>query len=191
MPKKIKIDKKKLRKITRTKNPFLSLASSIIYQQISTGAGNAIYKKFLKLFKGKPTPEKFLKLSEQKIREAGISPQKLSYLSDLATKFADKTFQRSNEHWNEMSDEEVKEYLLKVKGIGPWTVDMFLIFALNRPDVLPVGDLGIKKGFQKVFKLKNLPIERTMHRLAKLHKGERTYLSLYLWDSLDKTTPIR
>lgn len=191
MQKKIKIDKKKLREITRTKNPFLSLASSIIYQQISTGAGNAIYKKFLKLFKGKPTPEKLLKFSDQKIREAGISPQKLSYLRDLAQKFSDKSFQHSKERWNDMNEEEVRTLLIQIKGIGNWTVDMFLIFALNKPDVLPVGDLGIKKGFQKVFKLKNLPTERTMRRLAKPHVGERTYLSLYLWDSLDKTTPIR
>ncbi len=189
MQKKIKINKKKLRQITRTKNPFLSLASSIIYQQISTGAGNAIYKKFLKLFKGKPSPEKLLKLSDQKIREAGISPQKLSYLRDLAQKFSDKSFQHSKERWNDMNEEEVRALLIQIKGIGNWTVDMFLIFALNRPDILPVGDLGIKKGFQKVFKLKSLPTERTMRRLYKPHAGERTYLSLYLWDSLDKAIP--
>ena len=189
MQKKIKIDKKKLRKISRTKNAFLSLSSSIIYQQISTGAGNAIYKKFLKLFKGKPTAEKFLKLSNQEIRGAGISSQKLSYLTDLAQKFSSRSFQHSNERWNEMTDEEVRVHLLKVKGIGPWTVDMFLIFALNRPDVLPIGDLGIKKGFQKVFKLRKLPTERTMRLLAKPHAGERTYLTLYLWGSLDKAIP--
>ncbi len=189
MQKKIKIDKKKLRKISRTKNALLSLCSSIIYQQISTGAGNAIYKKFLKLFNGKPTAEKFLKLSNKEIRGAGISPQKLAYLTDLAQKFSSQSFQCSNERWNEMTDEEVRMHLLKVKGIGPWTVDMFLIFALNRPDVLPMGDLGIKKGFQKVFKLRKLPTERTMRRLAKPHAGERTHLSLYLWDSLDKTIP--
>jgi len=182
MQKKIKIDRKKLRKISRTKNAFLSLATSIIYQQISTGAGNAIHKKFLKLFKEKPTPEKLLKFSDKKIRSAGISPQKLSYLRDLAMKFEDGTL--NTKHFHKMNDAEVKEHLIQVKGIGPWTADMFLIFALNRPDVLPVGDLGIKKGFQKVFNLKTLPTERTMYKLAGPHMGERTYLSLYLWDSL-------
>lgn len=186
MRKKLKIDKKKLRKITRTKNPFLSLASSIIYQQISTNAGNAIYKKFLKLFKGKLTPKKFLKLSDQKIREAGISPQKLSYLRDLAQKFSHKSFQHSKERWNDMNEEEVRKLLLQIKGIGNWTVDMFLIFALNRPDILPVGDLGIKKGFQKVFNLRKLPSEKQMKRLAAGHRGELTNLSLYLWNSLEK-----
>jgi len=197
MQKKIKIDRKKLRKITKTKNAFLSLATSIIYQQISTSAGDAIYKKFIKLFKslpagrqGKPTPDKLLKLSDQKIRSAGVSPQKLSYLRDLAQKFQNKTFSYSHEWWNDMSDEEVKTKLVQVKGIGPWTADMFLIFALNRPDILPIGDLGIKKGFQKVFKLKKLPTERIMYKLAKPHAGERTYLSLHLWDSIDTNPDI-
>ncbi len=184
--KKLQINKSKLRKLEPTKNAFLSLAGSIIYQQISTGAGDAIYKKFLKLFKGKPTAEKLLKLSDKKLRGAGISPQKLSYLRDLAQKFKGSSFQHSNEHWNKMSDEEIKTRLLKVKGIGPWTADMFLIFALNRPNILPLGDLGIIKGFQKVFKLKSRPSERTMLRLARPHEGEHTTLSLYLWDSLDK-----
>ncbi len=84
-----------------------------------------------------------------------------------------------------MSDAEVKEHLLQVKGIGPWTADMFLIFALNRPDILPVGDLGTKKGFQKAFKLKSLPTEKQMLKLAEPHAGERTTLTLFLWDILD------
>lgn len=184
--KKLRINKNKLRELEPTKNPFLSLASSIIYQQISTGAGNSIYKKFLKLFKGKPTPEKFLKLSDEKIRGAGISPQKLLYLRDLAQKFQDKTFYHSNECWNDMSDEEVKTHLIQVKGIGSWTADMFLIFALNRKDILPVGDLGIRKGFQKVFNLRKLPSENQMKRLATNHRGELTNLALYLWESLEK-----
>lgn len=84
-----------------------------------------------------------------------------------------------------MSDEEIKEHLIQVKGIGPWTGDMFLIFALNRPDVLPVGDLGILKGFKKVFNLKKHPSIKKMHQLAKPHTGKRTELSLYLWSSLE------
>ena len=183
---KLKINKKKLRKISPTKNAFLSLASSIIYQQISTAAGNSIYKKFLALFKSrKPTPEAFLKFNIGKLRSAGISPQKAGYLKDLASKFLDKTINHKNFH--KMTDEEVKEHLLQVRGIGPWTADMFLIFALNRKDILPVGDLGTKKGFQKAFKLKRIPTEAQMLRLAKPHEGERTVLTLYLWDILDNS----
>jgi DNA-3-methyladenine glycosylase II len=84
-----------------------------------------------------------------------------------------------------MTDNEIKEHLVQVKGIGPWTADMFLIFALNRKDILPVGDLGTKKGFQKAFNLKKLPTEKQMLKLAKPHAGERTLLTLYLWDLLD------
>lgn len=182
--KKLKIDKKKLRKINPSKNYFLSLCRSIISQQISTSAGESINKKFLALFKKrKPTPKLFLELNIAQIRSAGISPQKAIYLKDLAEKFLDKTIDEKILH--KISDKEVKEHLVQVKGIGPWTADMFLIFALNRPDILPVGDLGTKKGFQKAHKLKKLPTERQMYKLAEPHKGEWTILTLYLWDILD------
>ncbi|HTE48373.1 MAG TPA: DNA-3-methyladenine glycosylase 2 family protein, partial [Candidatus Paceibacterota bacterium] len=161
---KLKIDKKKLRKISPTKNAFLSLAGSIIFQQISTKAGESIYKKFLALFqRRKITPKNFLKLTGSELKSAGISPQKSGYLIDLAEKFLDRTIIPLNFH--KMTDGEVKEHLLKVKGIGPWTADMFLIFALNREDILPVGDLGTKKGFQKAFNLKGLPTEAQMLKL--------------------------
>jgi DNA-3-methyladenine glycosylase II len=129
------------------------------------------------------TPENFLKLKTTDLRGAGISPQKLGYLTDLAEKFVDKTIDYTNFHT--MSDVEVKEHLVRVKGIGSWTADMFLIFALNRPDILPVGDLGTKKGFQKAFKLKQLPSEAVMYKLAKPYLGKRTILTLYLWDILN------
>lgn len=181
----LKLDKKKIgRRLTPSRNHFLSLASSIIYQQISTKAGDAIYSRFMNLFdKKRPTPENFLKISEKKLKSVGLSPQKISYLIDLANKFLDKTI--DSRLVSKMSDEEVRGHLIQVKGIGPWTADMFLIFALNRPNILPVGDLGIKKGFQKVFGLKTLPSEKKMRLLAKFYEGECTYLSLYLWEALD------
>ena len=181
---KLKINKKKLRKISPTENAFLSLASSVISQQISTKAGDAIRTKFLALFgKKKVTPENFLELTFFELRSAGISPQKAGYLTDLAEKFLNKTIDHKNFH--KMTDIEIKEHLVKVKGVGPWTADMFLIFALNRKDILPVGDLGTKKGFQKAFKLKKFPNEAQMYKLAEPHNGERTVLTLYLWDILD------
>jgi DNA-3-methyladenine glycosylase II len=183
--KKLKINKTKLRKIEPTKNAFLSLARAIIYQQISTKAGDAILKRFLNLFGHyKVTPENFLKLKTSELKSAGLSPQKRIYLNDLVQKFLDQTIHLR--HFAKLNDEEVKVHLLQVKGIGPWTADMFLIFALNRPNILPVGDLGIVKGFQKVFKLKSRPSERTMRRLARPHEGELTTLSLFLWESLEK-----
>ncbi len=182
---KLKINKKKLRKITPTKNAFLSLARAMIYQQISTKAGNAIYAKFLALFeKKKPTPEAFLNFNIAQLKSAGISPQKAGYLKDLSEKFLDKTI--NHKKFSKMTDGEIKEHLLAVKGIGPWTADMFLIFALNRPDILPMGDLGVKKGFQKAFNLKSLPTEKQMLKLAEPHSGEYTTLTLHLWGILDK-----
>ncbi len=182
----LKIEKQKLkRKLTPSKNFFLSLASSIIYQQISTKAGDSIYKKFLKLFgRKKPTPKLLLEIFEKDLRSAGLSNQKLSYLKDLARKLLDRTI--DPRLFQKMSDEEVKSHLTQVKGIGPWTADMFLIFALNRPNVLPVGDLGIAKGFQRVFKLKSIPSEKTMIKLAKPYYQRHTFLSLYLWESIDE-----
>ncbi len=180
---KLKINKKKLRVITPTTNPFLSLARSIISQQISTKAGAAILAKFMLLFgKKKPSPEIFLTFNITQLRSAGISPQKAMYLKDLAEKFLDKTL--NPKQFSKMTDEEIKEHLLQVKGIGPWTADMFLIFALNRKNILPVGDLGVRKGFQKAFGLKALPTEAQMRKLAEPHNGEWTILTLHLWGIL-------
>ena len=149
--KKLNIHHKKIRKLTPSKNAFVSLARSIIYQQISGKAAASIEKKFLALFKGKkfPKPEDVLKLSDTQFQGSGISPQKRTYLRDLANKFLDKTI--SPKKFPKMSDEEIREHLIAVKGIGRWTADMFLIFALTRQTVLPVGDLAIRKGFQKAF----------------------------------------
>ncbi len=180
---KIKINKNKLRKISPSDNYFLSLARAVIYQQISTKAGDAIYAKFLALFEGrKPTPQAFLNFNISQLQSAGISPQKAGYLKDLSDKFIDKSIKHKD--FLNMSDEDVKKHLLMVKGIGPWTADMFLIFALNRPDILPVGDLGTKKGFQKAFNLKSLPSEKQMLKLAEPHNGKRTELTLHLWGIL-------
>ncbi|MBX4199042.1 DNA-3-methyladenine glycosylase 2 family protein [Candidatus Parcubacteria bacterium] len=182
----IKIDRSNLkRKLEPIRNPFLSLARSIIYQQISTKAGDSIHGRFLKLFGRKsPSPTALLSFTDAELRTAGLSGQKAKYLRDLARKFLDGTV--NPKLFGKMTDEEIKEHLVRVKGIGPWTADLFLIFALNRPNVLPVGDLGIMKGFQKVFKLRSLPSEKRMRQLAKPHKGEHTYLALYLWQALDE-----
>lgn len=173
------------RRLKRTENPFLSLSTSIIYQQISTKAGDSIHKRFLALFgKKKFSPKTFLEISETSLRSAGLSKQKISYLKDLAEKFLDKTIDPTN--FDQMSDLEIKEHLVRVRGVGPWTADMFLIFALNRPNILPVGDLGIKNGFKKLFNLKSTPKEVTMRRLSRPFSGQFTKLSLYLWQVLDE-----
>jgi DNA-3-methyladenine glycosylase II len=182
---KIKIDRSKLRKLEPSTNPFLSLARAIIGQQISVAAARSISERFLKLFRGrKPSAKLLLEIPKDKLRKAGLSNQKIIYLTDLAQKFINKTI--DPKHFPDMSDEEIKEHLIQVKGIGSWTADMFLIFALNRKNVLPVGDLGIRKGFQKVFLLRNLPTEKRMRILAQEHEGKHTELALHLWLQLEK-----
>lgn len=186
MSKKIKINKKKLRTLEPTKNPFQSLVRSIIYQQLSGKAAGSILNKFVLLFKPKkfPTPEDVLKLTDKQFKSAGVSAQKAGYLRDLSAKFLDGTI--NPKKFSKMSDSEIEEHLVQVKGIGTWTAHMFLIFALNRPDVLPTGDLAIRKGFMKAFGLRTVPSHEKMVSLAKLHAGERTYLSLHLWGMMDE-----
>lgn len=185
MSKKLKINKSKLRKLTPSSNHFASLVRSIIYQQISGKAAESILNKFLKLFPNKkfPKPEDVASLTTAKFKSAGVSPQKEKYLRDLAQKFIDKKI--DSKKMPKMSDDEIIEHLVSVKGIGVWTAHMFLIFALNRPDILPTGDLAIRKGFVKAFKLRKIPSEKKMIELAEAHRGERTYLSLHLWQIMD------
>lgn len=173
-------------KLSPTTNAFRSLVRSIIFQQLSGKAASSILNKFILLFSPKkfPTPEDVLKLSDAKFKSAGVSTQKAKYLRDLSEKFLDKTINPKN--FKKMSDQEIIEHLTAVKGIGEWTAHMFLIFALNRPDVLPTGDLAIRKGFVKFFNLKSIPSHEKMIDLAKPYEGERTYFSLYLWEIMDE-----
>lgn len=168
----------------RKKDYFVSLTRAIIYQQISGKAGDSISKKFKELFPNKiPTPEKVLILKDFEFKKTGISPQKMKYLRDLSEKFLDGTV--NPKLFEKMSDEQIREHLISVKGIGRWTADMFLMFTLVREDVLPTGDLGIQKGFQRLFKLKKLPNVRKMEKMSENWKPYRTLASWYLWRVVD------
>jgi len=160
---------------------FKALGESIIYQQLSGKAAAAIYSRFLDLFPGRrfPAPAYLLTVPVARLRSAGLSTQKASYLLDLAIKFCDGTIQPRK--FPTMTDEEISEHLIQVKGIGQWTADMFLMFALNRPDVLPVGDLGIRNGFRKLYGLRKDPTPQKMIALAEPWRPYRTVASWYLW----------
>ncbi len=164
---------------------FQSLAEAIIYQQLSGKAADTILKRFVALFPDKkfPTPDDVLKIKTEKLRAAGLSGQKASYIKDLASKFEDGTI--NPKLFKKMSDEEIIAHVVAVKGIGEWTAQMFLMFTLHRPDILPTGDLGIQKGFKMLFKLKTLPSPERMERLARSWEGHRTLACMYLWRLLD------
>jgi len=164
---------------------FQALAESIIYQQLSGKAAGTILGRFVALYKGKtfPTPEDVLKTKMPKLRSVGLSGQKASYLKDLAAKFKDGTI--DPKRFSHMTDTEIIEHVTAVKGIGDWTAHMFLMFTLARPDVLPTGDLGIQKGFQKLFNLRAKPSPERMEKLARPWLGHRTVASMYLWRMLD------
>ena len=132
-----------------TRNPIQSLGRAIVYQQLSGAAAGTIYQRFVALYDNKfPKPAQLLATDELTLRGCGLSGAKAAALKDLAAHVTDQRLRPAQ--LTHMSDADVLAALLPVRGIGPWSVDMFLMFALSRPDVLPVGDLGVRKGMQKL-----------------------------------------
>ena len=179
------IAKQKIPKIELWDDYYESLMQSIVYQQISGKAGDAIIKKFKALYGGKlPTPKRFLATKEKKVRAAGISPQKYSYLLDLCTRIEDGRLELKK--FDKMDNERIIEELDEVRGIGRWTAEMFLMFSLGRTDVFPMDDLGIRKAMQHAYGLRALPDKKKMAELSREWKPYGTIASLYLWRSKDK-----
>ncbi len=178
------VKKLEVKRRTLKKNHFEALVTAIIFQQISGSAGDSIFRKFKALYGGKtPTPKIFLLTKEKLVRGAGISPQKYSYLKDLSERIEDGRLELKKFH--EMDDAAVVEELDEVRGIGRWTAEMFLMFTLGRTDVLPVDDLGLKKGLMKAYKLKTMPNEAKFRKLAEKWHPYCTIASLHLWRILD------
>jgi DNA-3-methyladenine glycosylase II len=159
---------------------FIALCRAIIAQQISGVVAKAITKRFKKLFpRSRPTPKYLVTLTDEQLRSAGLSRQKMSYLRDLAVHFADGKI--PTRRFSKMTDEEIIQSLIPIKGIGRWTAEMFLIFVLNRTDLLPVDDLGVRKGFQKVYGLRTEPKAAKMIQIAEKWRPWRTIGSWYMW----------
>lgn len=168
----------------RGRDPFVSLCRAIVGQQLSVKAAATIYTRFTTLYGSKGLqPRLVARTTLAKFRSVGVSEQKAGYLVDLSKKFLDGTV--DPKHFHEMTDEAIRAHLVAVKGIGRWTADMFLMFTLHRPDILPTGDLGIQKAMQKLFKLRTLPTPEKMETLAEEWRPYRTVACRYLWDSLD------
>lgn len=174
--------------ISVMKNPYESLIEAIITQQLSGKAAESISKRFRKLFVRFPKPADVIKMPDSKLRSAGLSGMKVKYIKDLSEKIESKELKvRSLKN---MTDEEVILQLTQVKGIGRWTAEMFLIFSLGRLDVLPVGDLGLKKGIQRLYSMPNLPEKDEIEELAEKWRPYRTVATWYIWKSLNQFDKI-
>lgn len=166
-------------------NYFKSLVRSIIYQQLSGKSAFAIYSRYLQLFNSTefPSPQQVIAIPDSHYTSIGLSRQKTCYIKEIAQAFSNKEIVPEN--IPKLKDDEVRKQFIKIKGIGPWTIDMFLMFTLNRPDILPVNDLGIQKGFKLFFRLNELPDEKFMVEKAKKWKPFRTIACWYLWKLVD------
>ena len=164
---------------------FWSLTRSVIYQQISVKAAKKISDRYLKLFnKGsKMSPIDVIKIDIEKIQNVGISRQKSGYIKNIANAFDEGLVNETQLH--KLSDKEIIDQLVKIKGVGRWTAEMFLIFTLRRPDVFPVTDLGVQKGFQIYYDLDELPSIDMMNEKSENWKPYRTIMSLYLWFAVE------
>lgn len=161
-----------------------ALVRSIVSQQLSTSAASTIHSRLLALVGvPNPLPEQWLALNDPDMRAAGLSRQKITYIRDLARHVQDGELPMAMLH--EMSDDEVIEALTRVKGIGVWTAQMFLMFRLGRPDILPVLDLGIRNAFRRAYRLRKDPTAKRMQAIAKPWAPYRSVASWYLWQSLE------
>ena len=161
-------------------NYFEALVRAIVYQQLSGKAAATIYKRFKNLFPENKhfTPIMVKERSHEELRSAGLSNQKATYIHNIAKAFNTGAVPKDIDT---IGDNEVIECLTIIKGVGPWTAKMFLMFTLNRPDVFPVTDLGIQKGFQLFFQFDVLPSTKKMMEIAEAWRPYRTLASWYLW----------
>jgi DNA-3-methyladenine glycosylase II len=171
-------------RIEGRREPFLSLAEAIVYQQLSMKAAAAIWRRFAALFPGRRvTAAALAAIPEERLRGAGLSRRKCAYLRDLASRFASGEIEPRA--LRRMKDDEVVETLTRIKGVGRWTAEMFLIFCLKRPDVWPVDDLGVLKGLQRLYGMRRLPRRARAERLGERWRPYRTVATWYLWRGLD------
>ena len=166
-------------------SPFEALLRAIVYQQLSTKAAATIFNRVLDLFPNRTlSPRDVISMEDDMLRGAGMSWAKIASANDLATKTIEGTVPALKE-LNSMSDADVIARLSEVRGIGRWTVEMLLIFNMGRPDVLPSTDLGVRKGFQAVYELDDLPAPKALDAFGESWRPYRSVASWYLWRVVD------
>ncbi len=172
-----------LRERRAARSHFDYLVGAIIGQQLSVKAAATIRERFKKLLKNRVTAKNILKTSDHQLREAGLSFQKISYLKNLSEAVESKRLNFKG--IENLSDQEIIELLTTIKGIGTWTAEMFLIFALQKPDVFSNKDLGLRNAIKKIYNLKKDPSEKVLKKITDPWSPHRSAASLYLWASLD------
>jgi DNA-3-methyladenine glycosylase II len=168
----------------RPDDGYGALVRTIVGQQLSTRAARTIYARLIGLFEDNPpTPAELIAAEEADLRAAGLSRQKIGYLRDLAARVQGGELELEGLH--ALPDEEVAARIMAVKGLGQWSADMFLMFFLRRPDVLPVGDLGIRRAVERAYGLPASPEADDLRMLAEPWRPHRTLACMYLWESLE------
>jgi len=173
----------------KRRSPFEALVQSVAYQQLHGKAATAILARVKALYPGKPfpTPEDLLATPDEQLRAAGLSRPKISAIKDIAAKTLAGVVP-STAAIKRMSDAEILERLTSVRGVGPWTVEMLLVFTLGRPDVLPSTDYGVRKGFALTYGWKELPTPKELLEAGEKWRPHRTTAAWYLWRALDTVT---
>ncbi|HSH74497.1 MAG TPA: hypothetical protein VLA09_02240 [Longimicrobiales bacterium] len=171
----------------RTEDPFHYLARAIVYQQLAGAAARTIHGRFVEALTGEVTPERVLLTPEPILRGAGLSRNKLAAIRDLAIKVRSGEVQVGDLH--EQSDSEVTRRLTLVRGIGPWTAHMYLMFRMHRPDVWPVGDLGVRAGFAKIHGMPEPPTQKELEPLGDAYRPWRSAAAYYCWRALETELP--
>jgi DNA-3-methyladenine glycosylase II len=165
-------------------SPFEALVQAIVYQQLAGAAARAIHGRLVDAMDGKVTPDALLALSDETLRAVGLSAAKVRSLRDLATKVLDGAVVVSPRRLARQSDEEVTRRLTAVRGIGPWSADMFLMFRLRRLDVWPVGDFGVRNGYGLAWKVP-MPTARELEPLGERFRPYRTVVAWYCWRAVE------
>ena len=169
--------------LTTKGKPFFSICRTIVGQQISVKAADSIWLRFEKKCNKKIKPETVLKLSSRNLKNVGLSRQKVSYLKNIAKNFKNKSFDIKN--LKKMNDQDAINYIIRLKGLGIWSAQMFLMFNLNRADIYPTDDIGLLKAISLNYKTSYPPNKKFLDKISKLHSGYRTVLTWYMWRSID------
>lgn len=162
---------------------FGALARAICFQQLAGAAASTIHGRFAAIYDGKPTPAAVVATPDEVMRAAGLSASKTASIKDLAAKALDGSVRLDG--WSRRSDEQIIEQLCTVRGIGPWTAQMFLMFQLNRPDVWPVLDLGVRSGYSRIHGLDRVPTSPELAELGEIYRPYRTVAAWYCWRAVD------